>query len=748
MSQDRPGGPAGERTLPDWLVQVADARRFVVFAGLAAAILLPDFTISSRLPDFRIEQLLLPYALAVFWIDWRRGRTLQVGLLDWIFVALSASTLISIVGAPLILRTRLSPRDLYEILKLLLYYAFYRLARSACTTDQHRTKLIEILLAAGCLSGLFAVFQYFDWLHVNAWLTPRFAPEPHLSVLRQSGRVVGTFANPNYFGIFCVILVLAALASVWFLPPGTPAGSRLRGGLAAIAAALAGLGVVISGSRTALLALGLALVVLLAFAVLSGGSGGSLARLTAATLVLCLFLGTSVLLVELFPHGQVDYIGRVAGGLTAGDDASVSLRLARWRSIINAWLPASSSSAGAGVTRTPLTSVHATGVTPAPPAVQARDQRRKADLLQLAAAIDSYHRATGVWPKSDALDAALVPRYLPSLPLDPSTNQSYADIPTVTGYSLLARLENPADPDFPIYGIGSSPNYLLNGDLESGGDRPSQWDDIPGSSFLLQRGDALYGDHAVLFRGNPDHPEVRSGIYQQHYFGRPGGDPFTATVWVKLLGPSSGQLDLYANVIYSDGSRADPLTRISADMSEAGVWQKVSLGILPPAGRTLAYLGVYVVAEGFQGEALLDGFELVDGTVPLSFALTPAAPPAVTTGFDPETKLRQSPIIGVGPEKGEQGSAIDDEYLLYAARYGLVGILAYLALYFGTLALTVRAFWRGGLGARPLAALVALTLVAFLLFNVTAGSFYELQLMAIFWLLAGAALRGSTSGSN
>jgi len=377
----------------------------------------------------------------------------------------------------------------------------------------------------------------------------------------------------------------------------------------------------------------------------------------------------------------------------------------------------------------------------APADVLARDAQRKSDLLQLASAIDSYHRATGSWPQPAALSTALVPRYIALIPLDPASGQPYDDIPVVTGYSLMARLENAADPDYPIYGVGSSPNYLLNGGFEQGGARPAGWDAIPGSNFARQSGGSLFGEHAVVFRGSPSRPQQREGIFQQRYFGRPGGSPFTATVWIKLPRAEPGALELYANVVYSDGDRADPLTRIPADMSRIGVWQKVSLGILPPAGKTLAFMGIYVVSSGFDGDVLLDGFQLVDGPVPLDFAITREAPPSDTLGFNPEAQLRRSPIVGVGPEKGEQGSSLDDEYLLYAARYGAIGILLYLALYVGTLVLAIRAALRATTVARRrLAALVAATIVAFLVFNITAGSFYELQLMAIFWLLAGAAL--------
>ena len=478
------------------------------------------------------------------------------------------------------------------------------------------------------------------------------------------------------------------------------------------------------------------------FAALWRRREATLPRLVVGSGALLFLVLASILVVEAFPRGQVDYLGRIGGGLAVSDDASFGLRLARWRSFLAAWLPqGSSSDSNAHASRT---TVHATGIQPAAPEVQARDAQRKADLLRLATAIDAYHRGTGDWPDPAKLADALVPRYLAALPSDPASGEPYSDVPVVTGYSLLAHLENSADPDYPIYGIGSSPNYLVNGDFERGATHPSDWDGIPGSGFSTEKGDALFGDHAVAFRGDPDKSQQRAGIFQQRYFGRPGGNPFTATVWLKLPQGTSGKLDLYANVIYTDGERADPLTRIPADMSRTGVWQKVTLGILPPAGKTIAFLGIYVVSDGFRGEALLDGFQLVDGPVPLTFALTREAPPSDTLGFNPEARLRRSPIIGVGPEKGRQGSSVDDEYLLYAARYGVVGFAIYLTLYLGTLTLAVRATVAArSQPQRRLAALIVASMVAFLVFNLTAGSFYELQLMAIFWLLGGAALSNS-----
>jgi len=736
---------AGKHGLRGWLLRVSDARRKIVFAALPAAVLLPAVTVSSRLPDVRLEQVLLPYALLVLWIEWRRGSTLTVGLLDWVFAALAVSTLTSIVLSPLILHTHLSPHDFYELLKLGLYYGLYRLALSALATARDRRRFLGLFLVAGSLSAAFGVAQYFDWFHVNSWLTPHYAPDPHLNVLRTSGRVVGTIANPNYFGILCAIVAIGSLLYFWLSAPAAPAAATERGPvrgrlsavLPAVAASLASLGIVMSGSRTAILALGATLAALLAFAV-GRRMTRQLPRLAGGMVALAVLLAFAVAVVEVFPRGQVDYLARVGGGLNAGDDASFGLRLARWRSVLDSWLPGRSGGFASG--HYLRTSVHATGVPPAGAGAIARDGQRKADLLRIADAMDAFHSATQRWPVPQGLAADLVPRFLPALPADPSTAQPYTVMSAVTGYSLVAQLENPADPDYPTYAIGSSPNYLINGDLERGGDRPSNWETISGTSVTDEHGEALYGDRSLLFQGGADRAGQRTGVYQQRFFGWPTGTPLVATVWVKLLTVTSGQLEVYANVVYADGERADPLSRISADMTKTDVWQRVSLGMVPPAGKTLAFMGVYVISDGFRGQALLDGFQLVDGPVPLAFAMTGEAPPANSAGFNPEAMLRLSPLIGVGPEKGEQGSSLDDEYLLYAARYGVVGIVLYMALYLGTLALAVRAFIRGAPSARPLSGLIALTVVAFLIFNITAGSFYELQLMAIFWLLAGAAL--------
>ena len=536
-AQPNPVNNIWAKPLPGWILWLAAQRATLVLLGLASAILLPGFSLHTGLPDVRIEQLLLPYAVFVLLVDWRQGQLEGLGYLDWIFGGLVLSTLLSIVFAPLILHARLSGRDFYELLKLALYFGLYRLALSAYRNGNRR-RFAEIFSSRDSISAAFGIVQYFDLMQVNARLTPLFAPEHHLDVVVSAGRVVGTIGNPNYFGIFCVLLALLALVSYWLWSPRGLTMPSAPLGMILLAALLASVGLVMSGSRTALLALFAALLALLGFALVRYRFSHRLLRLFSGMMALGLMLILSVGLVELYPHGRLDYISRIAGS-AVGEDASIGLRLARWRSLIDSWRTPPRQ---AGGNRHPvLTTVHPTGVAPGASDLVARDDQRKADLTRIATAIDSFHESTGRWPAPETLAADLVPRFMPALPSDPVTSEAYPDTPTVSGYSLSARLENPADPDYPIYGIGSSPNYVRNGDLERGGAKPADWDAIAGTQYSIRPRESLYGFQSVDFVGDSERSTDRTGIYQQHYFGRPGGKPFTATVWIKLLGPVWGR---------------------------------------------------------------------------------------------------------------------------------------------------------------------------------------------------------------
>ena len=215
-------------------------------------------------------------------------------------------------------------------------------------------------------------------------------------------------------------------------------------------------------------------------------------------------------------------------------------------------------------------------------------------------------------------------------------------------------------------------------------------------------------------------------------------------MWLKLTAPAAGNLSLWTNVFYVDGARADPLVRVPADLGRTGVWQKLTATIVPDAGKEVSFVGVYLMAEGFRGEALVDGIQLVDGGVPLSVPLLREAPAGAGEN-ELGARLRASPILGAGPGKERVVATVDNEYLVIATRYGALGLVLYLALW----AVVFVRSWRGriaGAGDEGAASAapcltVAATVAALLVFNLVAGVFLHRQLMWVFWPLAGVALR-------
>lgn len=115
--------------------------------------------------------------------------------------------------------------------------------------------------------------------------------------------------------------------------------------------------------------------------------------------------------------------------------------------------------------------------------------------------------------------------------------------------------------------------------------------------------------------------------------------------------------------------------------------------------------------------------------------------------------IKQSPIFGWGTAKTTMTTLVDDEYALITRRYGILGLALYLWLF---LRPAKAALWRvksfnfsepGMRETRTLLciAFAAGTLAVFV-YNITAGIFYNLQLMTVFALFMGLIYR--TEGEN
>lgn len=147
---------------------------------------------------------------------------------------------------------------------------------------------------------------------------------------------------------------------------------------------------------------------------------------------------------------------------------------------------------------------------------------------------------------------------------------------------------------------------------------------------------------------------------------------------------------------------------------------------------------VFGLAEDFVGRVYVDGFALNPGDIPQSYAHShPGKPSQALWGIDTKG-FRDSPILGVGPQKSVVIAAVDNEYLRYATRYGIVGLSLYMMVYLLPFAMGLYLYRKLGLGpGLALAVAVQGIVVAFLLFNISAGTFYQPQVMAVFSVLVG-----------
>ncbi|MDR3270735.1 MAG: O-antigen ligase family protein [Peptococcaceae bacterium] len=108
--------------------------------------------------------------------------------------------------------------------------------------------------------------------------------------------------------------------------------------------------------------------------------------------------------------------------------------------------------------------------------------------------------------------------------------------------------------------------------------------------------------------------------------------------------------------------------------------------------------------------------------------------------------IQQSPILGWGTGKTQMTTLVDDEYILITRRYGIAGLLAYVWFFVKPVTLAARRI-RGNYtfssesgytepGVLLAIGLIGATLAA-AVYNLTAGLFYNLQIMTLFSILLG-----------
>ncbi len=719
-----------------------EARRNALFVLLVAAIVSPNIPTVASLPAVRLEQLGLALLLpSLFLFVKRHPEARRVAFVDLAFLALAVAITVSLVFAPLVVsQSDWSLRDPFEMARVAEYWLMYRLAFTVADKGGAVTGIFRVIIAAALVSGAIGILQYLGPGGFNDTFTNIWADSHNLETVVKRSRAVGLVGNPNYFGIFAGLLLVVALSAVLLRTPG----SRRGRGLMAAAVLMATSGLVMSQSRTAVFAVLGALFLGLLLVVAKRRSDAAYAAaigLFVASLVL------SIAFVEVLPPEWGTFHGRFQ--LSAfTEDSSVTIRVSRWKTLFSGFFretPDRCTRKDLEVTKdhepVPLAN------TPASAAAVVRDATRKQDIGALSFAVQRFSCDTNSWPTGDLADA-LVPRYLSALPTDPGTGQPYRSfVDALDGFLVGADLEDPADPEGPVYAIGTIPNMILNPSFEQPNSPASHFDTARraeggAAATLARTGQRVFGKTAI----NADIDPTAS-VYQLTVFDFPLDADYTASVWARSNAGIDQTVELYLIGVLFDGRTIDPLASTKQSLPADGRWVPLVLPFKTPSSNRLFVLrtGVRAPDGGGNVRVTIDGMMLNEGPFPASFPyVVDVAPFRLRPGDLPG--FSDSPLIGVGPQKERQENTFDNEYALMLNRYGVLGTGAYLALFVGAFLVPWRGFSSArrrdvGPGVTTLSLGMGTYAIAQFAFNVAAGSYYSFQIMGIYWLLVGHLAR-------
>jgi len=302
------------------------SRLFLIL--LPAAVLLPFFHVGGWGFSLRLEVV----AAAVLSVSWWAGFSLrgkllfteEARLLVWfagLLILISVSVLVAIV----FLGYAPSARDLSELLRVIVYGALLWLGVVFRRRQITPSRVAACFLGAAVLAVFVGFLQYFDCFGINNWLTPLYTGAQLRGVVVQQ-RIIGTFSNPNEFGAFLVLPAAISLGTI--LLSDRPACRVLCWMLLTIFA----VGVILTGSRTAVASL---LIMVLTVLLLAAPRVATAARVLRT--VIGVLLGCAVALSVVWivgPSQPIQRFGEIADVRRAG---SWQGRVEDWSNDLDAW---------------------------------------------------------------------------------------------------------------------------------------------------------------------------------------------------------------------------------------------------------------------------------------------------------------------------------------------------------------------------------------------------------------------------
>jgi O-antigen ligase len=215
-------------------------------------------------------------------------------------------------------------RDFWELGKLLEYFLIFALIANLRISPTDMKRYYKIALIIFMLSALFGFAQYLNLGNINAVVSPYYAPTQMRGLLIH-GRITGTTPNPNEFGALMVLASSVALSGALFLR------RRISRVLSWLCLTVFVLALMYTLSRSALIALAIAIVFVLFLYATKGMKAQEFRRLLLAILLLAII---GLVDLQLVPE---KFVYRTAQLSDVTQATSWQARVLNWKENLAIW---------------------------------------------------------------------------------------------------------------------------------------------------------------------------------------------------------------------------------------------------------------------------------------------------------------------------------------------------------------------------------------------------------------------------
>lgn len=203
---------------------------FLLVSVMISAMILPSIPIHPKLPQIRVEELLL---FSIFGLNFilfvlrgfrlgeqekekLAGQKKVLKIIYWIFALMTVSYFVSnFYGVYILGAGAYGMRDVMELVTYFKYFLILTLIISIDMGQAEFAYMKNAFLAGLTFLILFGWGQHLNILNMNTWLSPYFNQNhwEHL-IVGNPARVLGTFDNPNFFAVFTVMAL--GYLTVWY----------------------------------------------------------------------------------------------------------------------------------------------------------------------------------------------------------------------------------------------------------------------------------------------------------------------------------------------------------------------------------------------------------------------------------------------------------------------------------------------------------------------------------------------------